>query len=316
MRILFVTSTRIGDAVLSSGLLRHLVDSHPGAAITVACGPPAAPLFEAVPGLARVIVMAKRPRAGHWRMLWRQCVGTYWDKIVDLRGSPLTWALPHGWRRAWRSDRSPEHRVVQVSRMMGLETPAPPHLYLSPAHIAFARDRVPDGPPVLALGPTANWPGKEWPVDRFVELARRLTGAGAPLAGARLMVLGAPHERPRAEALFDAFPGAIDLCSGAGLLESAACLARARLYIGNDSGLMHIAAASGVPTLGLFGPSPDVHYAPFGPDCAFVRTPESFEELMPPGFDVNITHTLMSRLSVDVVENAARALIARTGGAS
>jgi heptosyltransferase-3 len=71
-----------------------------------------------------------------------------------------------------------------------------------------------------------------------------------------------------------------------------------------------------VATLGLFGPSPDVHYAPFGPDCAFVRTPESFEELMPPGFDVNITHTLMGGLTVDRVESAAQELIARTGGKS
>lgn len=313
MRILFVTSTRIGDAVLTSGLLRHLVDAHPGARITVVCGPPAAPLFEAVPGLERIIVLAKKRYSGHWLRLWRETVTTYWDKIVDLRGSPVTALVPHGWRRAWRSARTPEHRVVHFSRVIGLDAPAAPYLYLHPRHVEAAARLIPDGGPVLALGPTANWPGKEWPIERFIELARRLTAPGAPLADARIAVIGAPNERKAAAPLLAAFAGPrlIDLMDTA-LMPAFACLKRARLYVGNDSGLMHMAAASGAPTLGLFGPSPEIHYAPFGPDCAFVRTPESFAELMPPGFDVNITHTLMGNLAVDTVEAAARALLART----
>ena len=59
MRILFVSSTRVGDAVLSTGLLDHLIDTHPGARITVACGPAAADLFRAVPGLERIIALEK-----------------------------------------------------------------------------------------------------------------------------------------------------------------------------------------------------------------------------------------------------------------
>ena len=49
MHILFVTATRIGDAVLSTGLLTHLIERHPHARLTIAAGPVAAPLFEAVP---------------------------------------------------------------------------------------------------------------------------------------------------------------------------------------------------------------------------------------------------------------------------
>jgi heptosyltransferase III len=86
-RILFITSTRIGDAVLSSGLLAHLAAEHPGARITVACGPLAAPLFRAAPGVERVIVMAKRRFSLHWLDLWRQVAGTRWDLVVDLRAS-------------------------------------------------------------------------------------------------------------------------------------------------------------------------------------------------------------------------------------
>src|SRR5260221_4918083 len=59
MRVLFITATRIGDAVLSTGLLSHLVERHPAARFTIAAGPAAAPLFEAVPRLEPLLLVAK-----------------------------------------------------------------------------------------------------------------------------------------------------------------------------------------------------------------------------------------------------------------
>ncbi|MCZ6483322.1 MAG: glycosyltransferase family 9 protein, partial [Alphaproteobacteria bacterium] len=82
MNILFITSTRIGDAVLSTGILDHLICQFPDARITVACGPEAAALFEAVPNLSRVIVMEKKPFARHWLGLWAGCAPRYWSLVV------------------------------------------------------------------------------------------------------------------------------------------------------------------------------------------------------------------------------------------
>ncbi|HYM71938.1 MAG TPA: glycosyltransferase family 9 protein, partial [Stellaceae bacterium] len=84
MDILFVTATRIGDAVLSTGLLAHLIERHPGARLTIAAGPAAAPLFVAVPGLARLLTLEKRRMAAHWLGLYRIVAGTRWDIVVDL----------------------------------------------------------------------------------------------------------------------------------------------------------------------------------------------------------------------------------------
>ena len=86
MDILFVTATRIGDAVLSTGLLAYLVDRYPGARLTIAAGPIAAPLFEAVPGLERLIVVEKRRWALHWLPLYAAVGARRWDLVVDLRG--------------------------------------------------------------------------------------------------------------------------------------------------------------------------------------------------------------------------------------
>src|SRR5690606_21473969 len=66
MRILFITANRLGDAILSTGLLHELHLRFPKARFTVACGPAAAGIFEAMPNLERVIVMQKLPWAKHW----------------------------------------------------------------------------------------------------------------------------------------------------------------------------------------------------------------------------------------------------------
>jgi ADP-heptose:LPS heptosyltransferase len=310
MDILFITATRIGDAVLSTGILRHLIERHPGARLTVAAGPLAAPLFEAVPGLDRLIAVSKRPLAAHWLGLYGAVVGRCWDIVVDLRGSALAWLLRARRRHVMAKGDGNEHRVRQLARLFGLDPPPSPHLWLSPAHERLAETLVPSGLPVLAVGPAANWRGKEWRGERFAELARRLTAGDGLLPGARLAVLAAAHERAQAEPLLAALPAhrVIDLIGRTDLLTGAAVLRRAALFIGNDTGLMHIAAASGVPTLGLFGPSPIEQYAPWGTNCATVHTEAPREVLVGGDFDHRTTGTLMDTLTVEMAEAAARDL--------
>ena len=104
----------------------------------------------------------------------------------------------------------------------------------------------------------------------------------------------------------------IDLAGKVDLLTAYACLKRARLFIGNDSGAMHLAAAAGVPTLGLFGPSDERHYAPWGDKAAVVRGPRSFEQIRAtdPDFSQAICH--MMDLGVEPVLRAAEQLLADT----
>jgi ADP-heptose:LPS heptosyltransferase len=306
MRILFVTATRIGDAVLSTGLLAHLIERHPDARLTIAAGPVAAPLFEAVPGLERLIVMEKRRLAAHWLGLYRAVARRRWDIVVDLRGSALPWLLRAGDRRATAKGDVREHRVRQLARLFDLDPPPSPRLWLAPEHDAQAETLLQPGGPVLAVGPAANWRGKQWRGGRFAELARRLTAADGPLPGARIAVLAAAHERRQAKPLLDLAPPTriIDLIGKTDLLTAAAVLQRSALFIGNDTGLMHVAAASGVPTLGLFGPSPVEQYAPWGPCTAVARTAIPAEAMYAAGFDHLTTDTLMDSLSVEAAEAA------------
>jgi heptosyltransferase-3 len=317
MHILFVTATRIGDAVLSTGLLSYLIERHPGARLTIAAGPVAAPLFETVPGLQRLAVIQKRPWSMHWVPFYAAVARQRWDIVVDLRGSALAWLLRAGSRNVMAKGDAREHRVQQLGRLFALDPPPCPRLWTAPHHERRARALIPPGGPVLAIGPAANWRGKQWRPERFTELAWRLTATRGVLPGARIAVLAAAHERAQAEPLLAAIPERrrIDLVGKLDLLTAAAVVRRCVLFIGNDTGLMHIVAAVGTPTLGLFGPSPIAQYAPWGSRTAVVRTADPPETMFPPGFDHRTTETLMDSLSVDAVEAAARRLWQSCGSA-
>jgi ADP-heptose:LPS heptosyltransferase len=310
MHILFVTATRIGDAVLSTGLLSHLIERYPGASLTIAAGPVAAPLFEAVAGLERLLIVQKRRWGLHWPALYAQVTRQSWDLVVDLRGSALAWLLRARERRVMAKGDPNQHRVRQLARLFDLDPPPSPRLWTMPRHERAAEGLIPPGGPVLAIGPAANWRGKQWRAERFAELARRLTAADGLLPGARIAVLAAAHEREQAEPVLAAAPAGrtIDLVGRTELLTAAAVLRRCALFIGNDTGLMHIAAASGVPTLGLFGPSPVEQYAPWGRCVAWVSTELPRTAMFPPGFDHRTTDSLMGTLSVEAAEVAARRL--------
>ncbi|MCC6471613.1 MAG: glycosyltransferase family 9 protein [Alphaproteobacteria bacterium] len=317
MRLLFITATRIGDAVLTTGLLDHFCRAHPGIGVTVACGAPAAPLFRSVPGLERVIVLDKRRWGLHWLWLWSQVVDKRWDIVVDLRRTILPQFL-----RKDRHHRAPKpvaerHRVVELAAAIGAAEPPAPRLWLSADDRAKAQALVDGAGLVLAVGPAANWRGKQWRAERFAALVARLTAPGGILPGARVAVFAGEGERDQAVPVLQSVPAErrIDLVGRVDLPVAAACLERCALFVGNDSGLMHLAAASGVPTLSLFGPSPDTRYAPWGPRTAVVRTRESYRELVEaPDFDHRTTGTLMDGLSVDMAAGAAEALWHRVLG--
>jgi ADP-heptose:LPS heptosyltransferase len=314
--ILFITATRIGDAVLSSGLIRKLLDEIPAARFTIVAGPAAAPLFEDVPNLERIIVMAKAKGNAHWYRLWRQVRRREWGLVVDLRGSAISTFLRRKRRAVFRkSDGPPAHKVVEASRVLRMgEDVAAPHLYTSPETEARALELTHGHGPILALAPAANWVGKTWPLERFAQTAIQLLGEGGPMAGGRLMVLGAPADQHVIHSLRHVVlkERLIDLVGKVDLLTAYACLRHARLFVGNDSGLMHLAAAAGAPTLGLFGPSDESRYAPWGQATRVVRGPRDYPQIraVDPGFSQALCH--MMDLPVDTVVAAARDLFAET----
>ena len=242
--ILFIAPSRIGDAVLASGLIRTLIDEVPGARFTFVASELTAPLFGETPGLERVIVMEKQPAGAHWFELWRQVRGRSWGLVVDLRGSALASLLrPSAGRCAGtgarrRATAGPQGdrggRTVETGRR------APGARFSTPASTSrTGREALTAGTgPILALAPAAHWIGKTWPPERFAMVARTLLGPEGPLAGGRLMLVGGPEDVAAAAAVKAAVPKSrrIDLVGRGDPLTVYACLKRARLFIGADLG--------------------------------------------------------------------------------
>jgi heptosyltransferase-2 len=112
---------------------------------------------------------------------------------------------------------------------------------------------------------------KRWPSDRFAELANRIGRKGSQ----RYLVFGGPEENRLKHDITEAIgPIAVSVDTNS-FFETAAIIARCHRFISNDSGLMHVAVACGVPTCGIFGPTDDKRTAPYGPKNIVIRGNES-----------------------------------------
>ncbi len=317
MRILFITANRVGDAVLTTGLLKYLVNQYPNARFTIACGPVAADLFKFVPNVERIVVMRKGRWMAHWRQLLLSAITTPWWMVVDMRGSAIAWILITARRRIYFRRNRLVHRIEDMRHTLRLTEPQEPYVWLGAENHAFANNILgaENDRPLLIIGPTANWNPKIWPAERFVSLINELTSAGSVLNGARIAVVGGPGEEPVARPILSSIPteSRIDLVGPISLLNVGAVINRGTLYVGNDSGLMHLSASTRCPTLGLFGPTREENYRPWGPHCSYVRTDQTFYELQRhPDYRPLTDQSLMEGLSVERVLHAAKSLLKQT----
>ncbi len=308
--ILFITCSRIGDAVLTTGVLDWIHAHYPTARVTIAVDPLPASLFSDYPLLEKMIVFPKQKHGKHWLNLWRQVQGKTWDWVIDLRGSLVSYGLRCRRRSVWRQKaHDTRHKVDQIAARVGIPTTSP-CLWFSPARLQVAQELLPHNTPYLAMAPAANWIGKQWPIECFTALTQRFCQT---YPQAKVVIIAAPHEKTMIQPLLQGLPSSAFISlmdSNLDLGQIAACLQHCTLFIGNDSGLMHMAAAVGIPTLGLFGPSREENYGPY--DGAYHRTgtvinrviriPQTYDQLKnTPGFSHQSQDCYMKSLTVEAV---------------
>jgi lipopolysaccharide heptosyltransferase II len=198
-------------------------------------------------------------------------------------------------------------QYLEFARHLGVPDRAPlRHLPRDPAAEAAAARWLEElGGPPLVLNVGATKPANRWPPERFGELARAL----ASELGVPVCLTGGPADREAASHARDAAgPGLVDLVGRTSLPELVSLLARARLWIGCDTGPMHIAAACGTPVVALFGAADERRTGPYGAGHRVVRT-------SPPCAPCNRRscplprHVCMEDLSVEQVLAVARAAL-------
>ncbi len=291
-RIVVAAPNWLGDAVMGLPAL-HAVRVHaPAAHLAVAARPSVAALYAMVPEVDAVVPLAARApitRPAVWRADAARLAAERFDLAVLLPNSFISaWtAAKAGIPERWGYAAQGRGRLLtrRVRRPRGLPHQADYYLTLTealglPAVPRLAPIRVPDAAraAAAALVPSRAFvvvaPGaaygraKQWPPERFAELAARLwrertlatvvVGAGGDAAASvelRAALRGVEGGRAASEAL-------VDLVGRTDLATLAAVLAGARAVVANDSGAMHLAGAVGAPVVAVFGATNEHHTAP------------------------------------------------------
>ena len=176
-----------------------------------------------------------------------------------------------------------------------------------PGAAAEARARELASEPFVHMHPASRWRFKCWPAERNAALADRLAEEGH-----RVVMTSAPDEtRFIDEILAKMKSQAVNLAGQLSLKELGALTARAKLFIGVDSMPMHLAAAMGVPTLALFGPSSEVAWGPWNVEQRVVTTTHSCRPCGVDGCGGGKVSECLTLLGVEPVHAAARELLAR-----
>jgi lipopolysaccharide heptosyltransferase II len=294
VKILLIRLRLIGDVVFTTPAVAALRARFPAAHLSYLVEPAAEPVVRHNPHLNDLIV-AERPkglrRAAYDLRLALRLRRARFDLVIDFHGGPrsvwLTWATGAerriGYRlpgRAWaytehlpwsRALVPPRHSVLNqwdLLAPLGIPVPRPGEAPVempesaqaaTTVHERLKAAGVGDGLQVVVMHVSAGNPFRRWPSEHFARVAAGLAGA-AP--SRRIIITSGPSESGAADAIAGAAQqsaglaaGRIVRCGEFDLSELRALVARAALFIGGDSGPLHIAATTEVPVVALFGPT-------------------------------------------------------------
>ena len=279
MRSLVIAPQWIGDAVMSEPLLRALAAQ--GSQLTVAALPWVAPVFHAMPQVSEVIEL---PFA-HGRLDWsarRQLAAGLkgrFDTAYVLPNSLKAALIPFFAGIPQRIGYHGEGRYLLLNQRLPNPAGRPPMVAFYRAlaggtvadehpRLQFDSARLQQATAAVSLTPQHYWafapgaeygPAKCWPASHYAELARALRQAH----GLPVVLLGSGKEAALCEDISTAAPGACLVLAGkTSLIDAMALIAAARGVVSNDSGLMHVAAAFGIPQVAVFGSTSPEHTPP------------------------------------------------------
>ncbi len=327
--ILVIKLRYIGDVLLATPTLQAIKAAFPASQLTMLVSRGTEDVLKENPHLDHIMVLEKGSLAAQWQFA-ADLRRRRFDIVIDLtdgdRSAFLSWISGATVRIGFNNERRLRGlcytKVVQAnaagSHRIERDLAAVKSLGIAPADkmpklwLTSDDDRAADkllrqlgvrpDQPIVVLQPGARYWFKAWPSDRFVELADRL----AMRCRCQILIGGSREEEDLARRICNASKcQPISLAGQTTLKQFAAVVKRASLFIGNDSGVMHIAAAVGTPVVALFGPSNPAEWGPQGRlvysiykgmDCR-----SCFHPTCRRGED-----SCMKQISVDEVFNAAR----------
>lgn len=302
-RILVRSPNWVGDAVMSLPFFASLKKNAPDATVVCLTRQHLVPLFGNVAGVDHVISLDETIGRHGWRTIRRNAAILRRDKY-DLafclppsfgaalmlwlariprrigHGSEgrrvfLTGSIPYG-----RNGSRP-HRTDGYLALLDLVWPNAHSRCALQYHPGQEAQKVADelwnqfslgsATHILAIGPGAAQSNKLWPAERFAEIAQRWVVS----LGGTVIVVGAASEQAVCAAVASGVgeAGVFNLAGAGNLAVAAELIRRADFFVGNDSGLSHLAAAVGTPTVVISGPGDPTEVAPYSPLAVTVKRP-------------------------------------------
>lgn len=334
--VLIVPYVWIGDFVRCHSVVKLLKARDPERPVDIVSSTLCAPLADYMPGIRRAIVqdlprrrlgwteqraLAAKLREGHYGQAlvmsrkWKAALAPW------LAGIPLRTGFAGEVRFVLINDmRRGEFQLPRMIDQMGAlalpkdaTLPADwplPELKVPTDDIARWRAQRGLGDetrPIVTLSPGAVGAGKAWPVEHYARLAQALAREGV-----NIWVLGGPNESALAAQIAAFGEGRVRDLTGNDLRIAILAIAAADLSVTNDSGLMHVSAAIGTPTVAIFGPTSPWHWQPLNPIAAILEPPgdeQARQRARVEGNDA-VAHRRTADVAVDTVLATVRDVLA------
>jgi heptosyltransferase III len=274
--ILFITLSNIGDVILSTPTLEALHLRYPHAVIDIVGDDRSKIIFKHCSYVGKFYEKDKKLGWYGVFLLLRKLRITHYDIAVDLRTDGLLFfirskckifKLPNNFSLSIHSAKKHFYSIRAISD----KNMPHPKIWLSEkeqsvANMVLSRTK---GKKILAIGLGANFNGKIWPTNSFVNLANKLNDYFD-----FVLLLGNKEDARKSPAFIEHYSKSVIDCAGHfTLLETAALLKKSDFFIGNDSGLGHMASALGIPSFTIFGVGNPSKYRPWGVNALWHQDP-------------------------------------------
>lgn len=281
MKVLFITLSNIGDAVLTTPAITAILENFKDAEITLMVSPRVAGLFKGDPHFEQVIVYKKDAPLGKKMALIKSLRAIEFDLLVDFKDTMLPFLL-YAKKKTPILKKAPPCIVhMRDKHLWKLRQTLPqilnadykPNIWISDETLTevdemFKANGIRDKDVIVAVAPGARSHTKQWTKEGFTDVCRRLIEE----LSVKVVLIGDQQDSKISSQISEQIgSGVIDLCGMTSLKHLAGVLKKSALLITNDSAPMHIAWAVQTPVVAIFGPSNHEKYRPLGPKDIVIR---------------------------------------------
>jgi len=296
VKILYICSNLIGDTILSSGVINHFIDQNKDAKLTFVVGPTAAPLLKNYKNTENIIIFEKRKFNLHWFDILQKTYSTKWDIVVDFRSSAISYILRKNKKYIFKKHHS-IHHIEQLNSSFGFDCS---NLFVPTSFEEKnkANDHLDKSFKHIVIFPGGNWFPKLWAAENFNLTMKSLLDKYDKI---KFILVGSLKEKNKFynELKKDIKEDLIIDLFGYNLTLTSAYMKKSDIFIGNDSGLMHLAVANKLKVISLFGPTDDRVYGPYGGNNIVIRTSESLDYFNSINIDKNKSY--MNSIKPEIV---------------